>query len=938
MSGTSTCTKLVDRDRQLSRLDDLFAECVTGRSQVTFVRGPVGTGKTALLGEFTERVRTAGATVLSATASCSEQALPLGVVDQLIYSSGLLDGMSERIEPLAADLSVDSWHSAMLGADPQQNARALRRLCAALIDLARVAPMVVVIDDAQHADLPSQHFLASLMLRLRGSKAMMLLADGYGMAPPCLLVHAALRRDWHERPIEVGPLSRESVAELLNRQPNLEAAWSADAAYALTGGNPLLLRALIDDSLPAAPGPAGPLAPGKVFAEAFRESLYSAGPVVLRVAQGVAVLAESGGSSTPAQLLHTAGETVNRATQLLDRAGLLDGTRFRHPRARAAVIESMRPEEVAAMHAEAAQLAHKGRMSALDVSRHLLLADRIEAEWAVPVLVAAAEQALAGGDPDHAVACLQQSEAACEDSAQQTEILSMLARATWRSDPGKVRVYLPELMAAAHGGLLDRRQSAALVQYLLWHNHLNQAMVVLDLLCEDHRNAPESAGQGAPGGLDSALLWMLHAYPRYADRVAHYRTLLGRDAAVARTRTASQSLADALEAVRSHGAVEDAATTAEQVLHRLRLDDDSWAPAMVAFSLLLLAGRTETAAFWCDSLLAGAPAGAAGSSAPTWQAMLLAVRAEIAVKRGDVQAAMSDALTALTALSAKGWGLAIGSVLSTLVLAATETGNCAAAEDFLSVPLPTEMTWTPFGLGYLHARGSYYLANDRIGDALIDFQQCADTMRDVGLDQPGLVPWRTATAQAYLAADRQQYLDRAGNLAAEQIALLGPGQRQPRVRGISLRVLARASGPQQCLVLLREAVELLERSGDRLEVARAYADLSDAFKRAGESGNARLTLRTARGIAKECQATALLCRLGPGTGATGDTSTQPPSTTAELSEAERRVVGLAALGHSNREIAESLWVTVSTVEQHLTRVYRKLGITRRSDLPSGLTA
>ncbi len=51
-----------------------------------------------------------------------------------------------------------------------------------------------------------------------------------------------------------------------------------------------------------------------------------------------------------------------------------------------------------------------------------------------------------------------------------------------------------------------------------------------------------------------------------------------------------------------------------------------------------------------------------------------------------------------------------------------------------------------------------------------------------------------------------------------------------------------------------------------------------------------------------------------------------------LSEAEGRVAELAARGLSNRDIARKLYITVSTVEQHLTRVYRKLGVRRRVDL------
>ncbi|OLT36953.1 hypothetical protein BJF79_06065 [Actinomadura sp. CNU-125] len=55
-----------------------------------------------------------------------------------------------------------------------------------------------------------------------------------------------------------------------------------------------------------------------------------------------------------------------------------------------------------------------------------------------------------------------------------------------------------------------------------------------------------------------------------------------------------------------------------------------------------------------------------------------------------------------------------------------------------------------------------------------------------------------------------------------------------------------------------------------------------------------------------------------------------------MSDAERRVAALAAEGWTNRQIAKRLHVTTSTVEQHLTRVYRKLRINRRTDLPLDL--
>lgn len=96
-------------------------------------------------------------------------------------------------------------------------------------------------------------------------------------------------------------------------------------------------------------------------------------------------------------------------------------------------------------------------------------------------------------------------------------------------------------------------------------------------------------------------------------------------------------------------------------------------------------------------------------------------------------------------------------------------------------------------------------------------------------------------------------------------------------------------------------------------------------------------LRRARQLAEEC-GVPLADRTAPDAagrqpileGAEGDEAV------GMLSDAEMRVAALAARGHSNRQIAGKLFVTVSTVEQHLTRVYRKLGIKRRSDLALAL--
>jgi DNA-binding CsgD family transcriptional regulator len=55
-----------------------------------------------------------------------------------------------------------------------------------------------------------------------------------------------------------------------------------------------------------------------------------------------------------------------------------------------------------------------------------------------------------------------------------------------------------------------------------------------------------------------------------------------------------------------------------------------------------------------------------------------------------------------------------------------------------------------------------------------------------------------------------------------------------------------------------------------------------------------------------------------------------------LTASERRIADMAAAGASNPEIAQALFLTVKTVEMHLTRAYRKLDIGRRSELPGAL--
>jgi DNA-binding CsgD family transcriptional regulator len=264
-------------------------------------------------------------------------------------------------------------------------------------------------------------------------------------------------------------------------------------------------------------------------------------------------------------------------------------------------------------------------------------------------------------------------------------------------------------------------------------------------------------------------------------------------------------------------------------------------------------------------------------------------------------------------------------------------GDFDQASRWLAHPLPETIFSSRFGAQYLYGRGSLFLATGRLDAALSDFTSCGELVASWDMDLPAFIPWRTAAAAVYLAMGRQ---DAARSLIDDQLAR--PGAQAGRVRGITLRLLAAASKLKDRPALLNEAIDLLQAGRDRLEVARAVVDLGQAQHALGQMSRARMTYRFAETVAKQCCAKPLLIatRLA-------NRSESPPRATArtlntvdgatELSDAERRVAALAVRGDSNGEIARRLFITVSTVEQHLTRVYRKLNVTGRTQLPASLS-
>ena len=141
------------------------------------------------------------------------------------------------------------------------------------------------------------------------------------------------------------------------------------------------------------------------------------------------------------------------------------------------------------------------------------------------------------------------------------------------------------------------------------------------------------------------------------------------------------------------------------------------------------------------------------------------------------------------------------------------------------------------------------------------------------------------------------------------------------------------------LVQLHEAVRSLTSAARPVERALAHAELGAALRRTGRAEEAREPLRLAVDLARRCGATRLEeWAFGELRAAGARPRRRLISGTDALTPAERRVAELAAAGQMNREIAETLVVTLSTVEWHLRHVDRKLGITSRSKLGEALAA
>jgi DNA-binding NarL/FixJ family response regulator len=211
--------------------------------------------------------------------------------------------------------------------------------------------------------------------------------------------------------------------------------------------------------------------------------------------------------------------------------------------------------------------------------------------------------------------------------------------------------------------------------------------------------------------------------------------------------------------------------------------------------------------------------------------------------------------------------------------------------------------------------------------------QVGETVRQVPFDNPSSVPWRGWAAEGLRLLDRN---DEARALAEEELERARRWG-DPCSIGNALRVLGLVESGEAGLALHREAVDVLAGSESRLEHARALVDLGAALRRANQRTEAREWLRQAVDLSRTVGAFGLAERANDEIAATGARPRKVLQTGLDaLTASERRVAHLAATGMSNKEIAQALFVTIKTVEVHLSHAYRKLEISSRAQLDEAL--
>lgn len=917
-------TALRERQDALDLLSSEAGLARTGSGRLVLLRGATGTGRSALLEAATAQGAEQGMRVLRARCSAAGSGTALGAVQQLLDQQPGFGPDDET--PHHPDYPARLW--------------------SLLRSYAADSPLLVAVDDVHLADPSSRRWLAEAARRLDRSAVLLVVTERgqYDITPPAPGLAHALSPSL-VRVHALAPLSHAAAADMVRDCSGAGATedW-VDGCVRAAAGNPLLLRALLDDlravfpdgaTRAALPDSCADLYPG-AFAAAVSWWLDSAGPGTAVVARTLAELEDKAlddGDDIGGLLAGVTGADPARVpgwVTAMIRLGLLrrdpahGQPRFAHALLREAVLDSWPSAQRQAVHRAAAELRHRRGNRAEAVAGHLLQAPAVGAEWAADVLVDAAGGASRADRTGDAVDYLRRALDEPMARDRRANVLTELGSLEF----GTVRsAGIPRLAEALRLQELPRDQvkaAVALGTALALRGQAHAAFAVLHDL--DGRLPDDPA---LARSVQAASVLLADHDPELRQEV-YTRLRRAAEQSPSVVGPAEQALLVRYEATAG-------LLSAEQAMRRIRaLLAAPEEPPLLPYLLITAAAVAQ----WADELDDAdrlVQRGLAGHRLSRQYLMyqaLVNTRTDTTAARGrhaQVLADLGDC--GLPADRAAGAGPS--NLQAHAVLALVESGRLADAHRLAgSVSLrDAHDSWELNR--FLYARGVLRAASDDPVGALDDFLECGrrQTARDVV--SPVVTPWRSAAAECHLTLGRPAA---ALPLAQEEYRLAAVWN-TPRVMGRALRTLGAATGGRRGLELTGRAVQTLREAALDAELVPALLSHGRQLTAAGQPGQARPLLREAAATAERLGAVRLRATAEQALRDSGARHRNARLTgSGALTGSECRVAGLAADGRTNAEIADLLHLARRTVETHLTSAYRKLGIHRRADLPAALNS
>jgi DNA-binding CsgD family transcriptional regulator/tetratricopeptide (TPR) repeat protein len=914
--GASDEGPLFERERELQQLRDAVAGLERGAGSVLAIRGEPGLGKTALLNALVDEAAAAGFQTLAMTANPRERSLPWTVVRELIVP--LSEFGPRGPVTFLADVNAPS------GAEGVSST--LYALVRLVREHAQRVPMVLAVDDAHWCDEQSAVALGYIARRL--AEFPLLLAIALRSSDPGArrVELRALVGGPRTMVILPRPLSPRACRALVAQRLGEPVADEFLVAFErATGGTPLkvveLLRELRADGARADGRAAGVVEEmgEEVVARVVLARLLNGSQECSDLAAAAAVLGPSGTVAQASRLARLDDHAGALAAEQLHADGILiqpNGLRFAHPLIGAAVEAGLSGSELDRLHRAAARLLSSDGVEVERVALHLLACEPVGEPWAHRALAQAGAAAAATGGMKAAAGLLRRA---------LDEPLEAGARAELMCSLGAVEVHL-----SGAAGLPMLRDALAVVQEPV--ARVQMALRVAEQLglfgafpeAVDVLASIPSPGPGhdqlalaLDGALILAGLMRADTFTAALERGSAY---LDREPET----FSDPGLLSALAYMRAciTGPTGEGGDLAERAVGLSGGDLDAWTASLSVFALIANE-RLGVAVTACTDALRGAER----SGRALLAALLLSLRSVVHLRAGRVTEAGEDATRAM--VLARELETFVPVTIAAMLAALVERGDLSGAERLLReyVPSDGDRQAASYAL-VLNARGRIYAAKGQWRAALEEFGACGTLLKQVGVVQPAIVPWRSDAALAHASLGE---LEKARQLAGEQLALADQWDCQ-RARATALRAAAAAEDDARAVELLRAAARSAAGLAP-LEHAHVLTDLGARLRRAGHRQEARVALRDALGAAAECGAGALVRRARRELVATGarprrDAQSGPGA----LTSSELTVARMAAAGRTNREISEALVITVRTVEAHLTHTFRKLGISSRGEL------